>query len=200
MGILKDYNIVAGNNLKSVDIFENLYVDFRNVKYDVPSEYVEKMWRRYQNSEYKKNNSLNGKVFEYIINTLLIREEITPFYVSAQVAFVSDVNFDIILYSNTTKTPIVISIKTSLRERYKQADYESLRLKDVHKGSKSYLITLDKNYKRFQNKIELGHIRTINGIFHAFSEEFDMLISKLKNMEMIKAPSINIVKSNYIIQ
>jgi len=35
-----------------------------------------------------------------------------------------------------------LTIKTSLRERYKQADLEGLALKQVYRKSKTYLITL----------------------------------------------------------
>ncbi len=52
--------------------------DFRQVDYDTPHEYVQKYWDAYQNHS-GNNSSLNGNIFELIIETLLYREGILPF-------------------------------------------------------------------------------------------------------------------------
>ena len=52
-----------------------------------------------------------------------------------------NINYDILLYSKVSG-PICLSAKTSFRERYKQADLEAMALKNVHRISKSYLLTL----------------------------------------------------------
>jgi hypothetical protein len=43
------------------------------------------------------------------------------------------------------RRPICISAKTSLRERYKQADFEAIALKYVHRKALSFLVTLEEN-------------------------------------------------------
>jgi hypothetical protein len=199
MSILKKLNLIQSSKSKSAIIFESLFSDFRDVSYKTPSEYVEMYWDEYQTRVTEKNNSLNGKVFEHIITTLLYRENILPFYLNAKVTFVSDVNFDITLYNNTTKQPIILSIKTTLRERYKQAEWEALRLKDVHKGAKSYLITIDDNHAYYTKKKQEGTIR-LNEVIYALSPDFNGLIYHLKSTIMSEAPVVKVIESNIIVK
>ncbi len=201
MCLLQDIGIVTGKSksTKVAVIFESLEGDFRNLEYNTPSEYIKKYWDSYTTKIKNKNNSQNGKIFEYILATLLYRENIIPFYMGAKVSFVADINFDIMMYSKEVG-PLCISAKTTLRERYKQSDFESLMLKDVHKGSKSYLITLDESFEKYKSKLEKGHIRTLNGIIHAQSTEFDTFIEKLKKYTITASPSVKIIDSKLFIK
>ena len=83
-------------------------------------------------------------IFEYILATLFVREGILPLYLSAKVAFVPNVIYDLMLFTSE-RGPICLSAKTSLRERYKQADLESIALKYVHRKALSFLLTLEEN-------------------------------------------------------
>jgi hypothetical protein len=197
MSILRKLNLTQSNS-KSGIIFESLFSDFRDITYKLPSQYVKMYWEEYQNRIEKKNNSLNGKVFEHIITTLLYREKILPFYLNAKVTFVNDINFDIILYNSQSNTPIILSVKTTLRERYKQAEWEALRLKDVHKGAKSYLITIDDNIEHYIEKKKSGIIR-LNKLVYAFSGDFDSFIYHLKGIIMGEAPVIKVIDSNILV-
>lgn len=201
MCLLQDIGIVKGKSKskKVAEIFESLEGDFRNLVYNTPSEYIKKYWNSYITKVPNKNNSQNGKIFEYILATLLYRENIMPFYMGAKVSFVADINFDIMMYSAEVG-PLCISAKTTLRERYKQSDFESLMLKDVHKGSKSYLVTLDENFEKYKSKLEKGHIRTLNGIIHAHTTEFDLFIEKLKTYTIIPSPSVKVIDSKLFVQ
>jgi hypothetical protein len=165
----------------------------------MPTEYVEMYWEEYQNRVSEKNNSLNGKVFEHIITTLLYRENILPFYLNAKVTFVNDVNFDITLYNEKTQQPIILSVKTTLRERYKQAEWEALRLKDVHKGAKSYLITIDDNHAYYMKKKQEGTIR-LNEVIYALSADFNALIYHLKSTVMGETPTVKVIDSNIMVK
>ncbi len=49
---------------------------------------------------------------------------------------------DIVLFKEEKRSPIGISIKTSLRERYKQADLKAVALKYVHRNAENCLISL----------------------------------------------------------
>ena len=119
MGLLYDKHIVQTRRTKSEKVFEELFapLTFEQVDYINPLDYVAKFWERYQERS-DRNNSLNGKIWECIIITLLYREGLLPFYTQAKVAFVPNVEFDVLLYTNSR--PISLSLKTSLRERYKQ--------------------------------------------------------------------------------
>ena len=72
-------------------------------------------------------------------------------------------------------------MKTSLRERYKQADLESIALKYVHRKALSYLITLDeKEANGVKNKIVSGDVIGLDNVIVATNPEFDELILELK--------------------
>src|SRR5690606_36002095 len=147
MGILRDLNLVRGELNLASKIFEDLLPSFMDIDYQTPNEYVAKYWNEYLGvrddliPNEQTRRGVNGKIFEYILATLLIRERIFPIFMNAKVAFVPNINYDLLLYSSD-QGPICISAKTSFRERYKQADLEAIALKYVHRKSKSYLVTL----------------------------------------------------------
>ena len=122
--MLKKLGIVKSKT-KGYHVFmEHIAPDFMSNTMG-PSEYVRYCWNNYENSGVERNNSLNGTIFELIIATLFVKEGILPLHLQAQVAFVPNVNFDAVLYTHETG-PIGLSLKTSLRERYKQADLEAV--------------------------------------------------------------------------
>lgn len=161
-----------------------------------PSEYVKYCWDKYENSGVARNNSLNGTVFEIIIATLFVKENLVPLHLQAQVAFVPNVNFDAILYTNETG-PIGLSLKTSLRERYKQADLEAIALKYVHRKAENYLLTMDAGEADLvSDKIKNGDVLGLNQAILATSEEFDEFIEKLKKKTLISPGAIEIIKAS----
>lgn len=198
MGKLNDLSITIGKDNKAELVFDSLFQDFFKVKYSKPSEYIQKYWSKYLEHPDKTNN-LNGKVFEYILATLCVREGILPIYMSAKVAFVPNVIYDLMFYT-TERGPICWSVKTSLRERYKQADLESIALKYVHRKALSYLITLEENEARsVKTKIKTGDVIGLDDVIVATSEEFNKLISELKEFEFSEPPTVRVIESNQII-
>lgn len=131
----------------------------------------------------RAGNNIRGSVFEYLVGLSLLRAGIRPFYRQAQITFVNNAIFDFALWKNGD-VPISLSVKTSLRERYKQAELEAAALKSVHKKSENYLITLDKEQvsriKKNANSIE--HHSYIDRYFLANTSEFDELIKYLKQI------------------
>jgi len=198
MGKLNDLGITVGVNNKAEIIFDCLFPDFFKVEYKTPSQYVQKYWDAYcLNPE--RNNNLNGKIFEYILATLCVRENILPIFLSAKVAFVPNVEYDLMFYTNE-RGPICFSAKTSLRERYKQADLEAIALKYVHRRALCYLITLNENEaKGVKEKIKKGDIIGLDNVVVATSDEFDSLINELKKYEFLESPTVKVIESNQII-
>lgn len=199
MGILKDKGIVKSKT-KSAEVFERLMGDktFLDVVYSKPSEYIIKYWDEYAKLS-GRNNALNGKVFELVIHTLLYREGILPFYVQASVAFVPNVKFDTLLY-NKGVGPISLSVKTSLRERYKQADLEAIALKYVHRKASCILLTIEKaEAKSVKEKIKSGDAIGLDKVILCTSFEMDDLITDLKRETFYEAESIKIVEGQIII-
>lgn len=116
MGLLKKMMLVKDAPKTSL-VFENLFPDktFFDIEYESPSDYVNKFWKKYKELG-ENNKTLNGSIFEVIIYTLFIREGLLPMYLQAKVAFIPNVEYDMIIY-NKEVGPISISLKTSLRER-----------------------------------------------------------------------------------
>lgn len=199
MGVLKQLNIVKGSDTKAAELFESLLGDFRLIKYDSPHEYVNLYWNKYLSLN-EKNANLNGKVFEYIITTLLYNENLLPVYIQAQVAFVPNVDFDALLYSREVG-PIALSMKTSLRERYKQADLEAIALKYVHRKAKAFLLTMEENEAvNAKNKIVSGDIIGLDAIVVCSGKDIDEMITNLKNSyQYTIAGSVDIIKSFQIV-
>jgi len=135
MSALNQLGITVGANNKAEIVFNSLFPDFYQVEYTKPSHYVSQYWNAFQ-KQAEDNNNLNGKIFEYILATLCVRENISPLFLNAKVAFVPNVIYDLMFYT-LAHGPICISAKTSLRERYKQADLEAFALKNVHRKALS---------------------------------------------------------------
>lgn len=196
--ILKQYKVVCALN-KSSKLFESLFGDtsFLEIDYQTPSEYVNKYWAKYL--EVRESSTLNGKMFELIMATLFIREGLLPLYLQARVAFVPNIEFDSLLYSHECG-PVAFSLKTSLRERYKQADLEAIALKYVHRKAKSYLLTLEEHECSVVNeKIRNGEVIGLNRAILCSDEEIDRLIEELKTYDFCLAGNIDIIESNQII-
>jgi len=141
-------------------------------------------------TDYPSNPSINGKIFEYCIVECLIQMEIVPFYYQALMSFIPNVNFDIVCYNHVS--PVVLSCKVSLRERWKQADLEGLAMKQVYRKSKAHLITAARNeQERLQRKIKLGNANGLDSCILAQSPDFDNLLMDLKKQNFVVAEEIN---------
>jgi hypothetical protein len=205
MSLLKKLNIVKGDNTLAAEIFESIAPPFNTVKYDRPSDYITFYWNKYIESRDKllvneqQKRGVNGKIFEYILATLLINEGIYPIFLGAKVAFVPNINYDLMLYSSE-KGPICLSAKTSFRERYKQADLEAVALKFVHRRSLSYLLTLSLDDAKSVNaKQKVGDILGLDKAICATTSDFDDLILTLKSFDLIDSPKFDVVSASQVI-
>lgn len=198
MSYLNQIGVTVGKGGKAEVIFDSLFQDFRKVNYQKPSDYISAYWDKYLHHP-ERNNNLNGKLFEYILATLFVRESLLPLYMGAKVAFVPNVNYDLMFHTKENG-PICISAKTSLRERYKQADLEAIALKNVHRRAKSHLITLEENEaKSVHGKILSGDVIGLDSVVVATSKEFDVLVEELKSYTLTEPPTVKVIESNQYI-
>ncbi len=200
MSTLADLGFVRGKDNEAARVFEGLFEGktFQDINYAKPSNYVNKYWNAYLDRP-DKNNNLNGKVFELIIATLLYREGLLPLYIQAKVAFVPNVDFDALLYSSEVG-PIALSMKTSLRERYKQADLEAIALKYVHRRAKAFLLTMtEKESIVAKQKIKDGSIIGLDKIILCSGRDIDQLIDELKAYHFSLAGNVNIIESSMVV-
>jgi len=201
--IAEDYFVKYGilgpkHKSKAAKALRRIQPDLDSVSYSKPSQYVDDIWTQVQKS--RMSSTMNGVAFELILACVLIKEDLHPFYMSAEVQFVPNARFDLMFYTHEIG-PIVLSAKTSLRERYKQADLESLALRAVYRRSKTFLVTLDENEARgVQSKIHSGDVTSLDRCVVATKPEFDDLIDELHTYKMIQAPVVPIVDKGKLIK
>ena len=187
---------IAKKETASTQLFDSLIAgeSFMTIQYESPKDYVKQYWDALEKAE---QPNLHGNIFEFIIYSLLFRENIRPFYTQAKVAFVPNVNFDALLYCKST--PVSLSLKTSLRERYKQADLEAIALKYVHRRSKCYLLTMDtKEANAQKGKILSGDIIGLDEIIDCNTDDIDRLITNLKQTSFAVSEKIEVVQGNLV--
>lgn len=177
---------------KSLKIVSKLLETYKTEQKLVPSAFMSFYWKRYK-SDFLSDNSVNGNVFEHLIEFILIREKITPFYHQSKVTFVPNAIFDILLYSD--KKTYTLSLKTSLRERWKQADLESLALKQVLKNSVCLVLTLSHSEVATRRKVDT-HYNGLDGFILVDTKEFDDLIEELKQMEFAVPQPVPIIHNS----
>lgn len=186
-------NLISGPAVRA--IFDEHYQDILDLDITSPSKLMNELWLRYPN----KIRSLNGKVFEALLATILYRSGIYPIHVEAKLSFVPNVEFDFIAYCRECG-PIILSAKTSLRERYKQADLEGMMVRQVHRKAKSYLITLDEKAARLVNeKISFGQVLGLDDVVVATDQKFDNLVEEISQFTFYTPEKIEVLTSKRLI-
>lgn len=166
--------------------------------FKTPSFCVGEMWS--VASSMGLDNNLRGSVFELIIGATLLQNDVQPLFRQAELTFVNNARFDFVLWDEG-KYPIALSLKTSLRERYKQAVLESDAIKSVHRWAETYLITLDADAIRVRNsrKESKDEVTSLDGFILADSVDFDELIEHLKSKDLQRPILINPQRNNYYV-
>jgi hypothetical protein len=148
----------------------------------------------------RAGNNIRGSVFEYLVGLSILKAGIKPFYRQAQITYVNNAIFDFALWKNG-EVPISLSVKTSLRERYKQAELEAAALKGVHKKSENYLITLvHQQVARISNNSNsIDHHSFIDKYILADRAEFDELIKYFQSINFEEPKIISPMKTLKIV-
>jgi site-specific DNA-methyltransferase (adenine-specific) len=155
------------------------------------SQLIKQIWEKELVKELP--NSTRGALFEYLIAYCLNSQGILPFYIQAKINLVNGAIYDIVLFDGKL-SPIVLSIKTSLRERYKQAFLEARILKSVYNSSKSYLLTLNgSEYKTRKKENQQENSPVLDDVIAVNTEEFDKFLEELKSVEFRKSTKQQIV-------
>jgi hypothetical protein len=196
---LESLNLITGPRVK--EVFDEYFSDILTKEITKHSDFVKEMWDRYPEGGQPVTN---GKVFEGLLATVLYLNKVLPLYQQPKLAFVPNVEFDFVAYSRESG-PIVLSAKTSLRERYKQADLEGMMLRQVHRKAKSFLITLNVGEaKRVNEKIDEGKVLGLDRVVVATNPQFDELLEELKTysyyepepVPMIRSPESKIIRAS----
>ena len=146
----------------------------------------------------QKKKSVSGKIFELIIAETLKQHGITPFYMEAMMWGVPNSKFDFLCFDE--KTPVIISAKISLAERWRQSAFEGYFLKQVYRQAKAYVITNKENSAMIRNRdIEGNKIAGVDYFYYIQSNDMNDLINKLKLLKFKKAEPVNPVRGNLTI-
>lgn len=132
-------------------------------------------------------------MFEALIYKLLVEENIAPecIFLNRRLALIPDTKYDLLLCSIEPETgrqfPICLSLKTSLRERYKQAEREGMIAKQVHRGSVTALLTMDaKEVAHKRHRLYgLDHIVDCNSV-----DELQMLVRIIRDFNPVSRHEI----------
>jgi hypothetical protein len=181
-----DVGLVGANfNQKLIGKITKIQPTLDYVPYKSASAYTDKLWKLLDR-DIDDNNS-RGSAFEFLIAFTLLRENISPFYY--QVAFnnIAWAEYDILIYTEEIG-PIVLSCKTSLRERWKQAEFEAQLMKRDFPNSRSFLITMDPKESSVASKIKNGPKSGLEKVMRPNQPAFDRLVEEIKNYTVIAAP------------
>lgn len=179
-------------NSRGAQIAEELLNNFPLSSNASPSEFLNFYWNKYIDN-YGSNNSLNGTVFENFVILALAREGIDNIYHQTELTYVPSAIFDVFLYNS--EKPIALSIKTSLRERWKQADLEALAIKQVHKDADCFVLTLSES-EVLTRRSRSTNYAGLDGFILANTNEFDDFVNYLRSMQFDIAGFSPIIKES----
>jgi hypothetical protein len=182
---------------KTLKVYQSIVPDFGDIDPVSPSAYVNAYWSAYR---FKCGvTSWDDEVFKFILASLCEKEKLFPVHLNAKMLSGPNVVYDLMFYT-AERGPICWSVKTSLRERYKQADLEAIALKYVHRKALNYLITLNvSEAKNVKAKIKTGDVIGLDDVIVASEAEFDEMILELKKLAFIEPPMVKVIESNQVI-
>ena len=194
---LVEYGIVSestANKSASASLLLAIQPHLDSVQIQQPSKYVDFIWKKAERDK-RLTRDVRGKFFELLIASSLIKNELLPFFWQAQLEFVPLANFDLVLYTEE-RGPVVLSLKTSIRERFKQAEFEAQALKNVHRRALNYLVTIESDEAiSLKSKIDLGVLTGIDDVIVANEPSFDSLIEDLKSLTIINSPTFSAIRN-----
>lgn len=133
--------------------------------------------------------SMGGSWLEYAMLLALKESKLTPAYWQAEFETVPD-NFNDVMLWSKEYGPVIISCKTSLRERYKQADLEAVALRQHFPNARFFLLTLDEDKQhvsRIRKKIAEKEMLALNAVYDETNA--DELFAFLKTLTLAEPPA-----------
>ena len=182
--MIKNQKII--NQLKNHAIYMDCFKshNLESYKYKDAKDFFNHSWGIYEkyktaylNKHGKKiNNGINGHAFEIIFGLILDFERIVIDSCDQEIPNIPLVKPDFIIKKKGKN--LFISLKVSVRERWKQADWESLKYKKFFTNAKCYLLmNSQQEYPSLKKKLPL---LDIDGVFLASSNDINKLISLIK--------------------
>lgn len=190
---LKNGKINASKS-KALKLIEKVWPNLNSNPHIRSSMFINNVFDKIE-KKFQPSNALRGSIFEYLIMCVFFRNDINPFFYQVNLNFVHNVTFDLVLF-DTNKKPIIISLKTSGKDAYKQVELEFYAAKQVHKNCRTIYVTYEDDAVRFiERKKELSEIHSIDEIYSTQDKDFDKLIKDLSSRDYIDPQKINYVRT-----
>ena len=134
----------------------------------------------------QSRRTLLGRFFELCVAETLKRSGVEPFYWQATLTQFPSTRYDMICYN--PRAPVVISVKYSVKMRWKEAAYEGVCMQQIFPDAKTYLIMHEQEEATRTN----GYIKTnqapgLHGCYSIGSDEYPKLLKELANKEFSQA-------------
>ena len=143
--------------------------------------------------------SMGGSWLEWATLIALKHKGLVPAYWQAEFVAVPN-NFNDVTLWTKEHGPVIISCKTSLRERYKQADLEAVALRAHFTTGKFFLLTLDadkKHLARTRRKIAEKELMALQAIYA--EDNVEDLFTFLKTLTLTE-PDTTILRSGKMVR
>ena len=190
---LKNGKINASKS-KALKLIEKVWPNLNSNSHIRSSMFINNVFDKIE-KKFQPSNALRGSIFEYLIMCVFFRNDINPFFYQVNLNFVHNVTFDLVLF-DTNKKPIIISLKTSGKDAYKQVELEFYAAKQVHKNCRTIYVTYEDDAVRFiERKKELAEIHNIDEIYSTQDKDFDKFIDDLKSRDYVDPGAIDIIKT-----
>jgi len=189
---LADLGLLLGPTpTKAGEILYRILPD-RSSLHPVASTALAELWNAAGSYLVPGQQSTRGELFELIVAVCLVERGLHPFYYQAKLALIPETDYDFVLWSESG--PVVLSVKTSLRERIKQAALEAVALKMVHRRARCFVLTLDHaEADNAQRKVQSGDLPALSAVIKADTSEFDALLADLTGVSLCYAPTMPMI-------
>ena len=185
---------VNASKSKALKLIEKVCPNLNTNPHVRSSMFINNIFEKIE-KKFRPSNALRGSIFEYLMMCVFFRNDINPFFYQVNLSFVFNVTFDLVLF-DTNKKPIIISLKTSGKDAYKQVELECFAAKQVHKNCRTIYITYEDDAVRFiERKKDLSEIHNIDEIYSTQDKDFDKLIKDLSSRDYIDPQKINYVRT-----
>lgn len=145
-----------------------------------PSKFMESGFKRFSTGAARNN----GKLFEGLFLAILGRSGISHIILGAEYKCLPYSKVDVAIYTSNS-VPILISLKSSLRERWKQSDFEFHRIKSFNPDAICAIATLEDAgtpYRLLESNKLLGSDYIIDCLVPTHWNKFLSRISKHKDI------------------
>lgn len=159
--------------------------DFKNFEYNKPTEFINHFWDLFE--DFKKNylsqnnkpinNSFPGQAYGIILTYLFDREDIQIKFMDEKID-IKNIKPDFLFINGDNH--LFLSVKTSGRERWKQAELEATIYKETYPNSNCVLLMHHKVEVEARQK-DVPDLK-LDSIIYSGSEKFNDLINSIKQL------------------